>query len=371
MERSDAAPEHRFPFADATEVGIEPAWLKPFGPAMQAWVEAGRLVGGELLIVRRGRTVLHEARGWADREVAHPWTGGAICDIRSMTKPLLGTAALMLVHEERLALDAPVAGILPSFDTPASRAITIDQLLTHTAGFPQPGFPRPLRTYDCLREVADDLGRTGPPHPSGEQFRYSDAGSTVLGAVVEAVEGRPLDLVIRDRVLAPLGMADTGMELAADDPRLGRVPVSYRWDGATFTPYRRPGDPPRLPFLPGAGGLWSTAVDYAAFLAWWIGDLRSGTGRLLPRGLATRALAPTPLTRDADPRGSYGQHWWLYSAPHPGAPDAQLAFGHDGSDGTWALAVPALELIVVYLTQSRHGDTVAAMSGLVRRLIEG
>ncbi len=361
----------RFPPIDPTQVGIDPSWLEPFGEAMDSWVEAGRVVGGELLIVRRRRTVLHRMCGWFDRERAVPWRRGAVCDVRSMAKPLLGTAALMLVQEGRLALDTPAASYLPAFDTPASRAIAIDQLLTHTAGFLQPGFPRPLRSYDSLREVADALGRAGPPAPPGERFRYSDAGSAVLGAVVEAVEGRPLDAVIRDRILAPLGMADTGMEPTADDPRLGRVPVSYRKHEAGFSPYRHPGDPPRLPFLPGAGGLWSTAVDYAAFLAAWIDDLTTSGGRLLARERATRALTPTPLTRDADPRGSYGLHWWLYSTPRADAPDAQLAFGHDGSDGTWALAVPDLDLIAVYLTQSRHGDTVAGMSALVRTLIEG
>ena len=189
--------------------------------------------------------------------------------------------------------------------------------------------------------------------------------------MVAELDGRPLEDVLRDRVVRPLGMVDTLASVPADDPRIDRVPVSYRLGGGGFEPYRRPGDPPRLPYLPGGGGLWSTAADYARFLAAWIDDLQAGGGRLLPRELATRALAPTPLTHNADPRGSYGLHWWLYSAPRAGAPDAQLAFGHDGSDGTWALAVPALDLIAVYLTQSRHGDTLAAMSGLVRRLIEG
>lgn len=360
-----------FPPIDPDRVGIDPAWLTPFGRAMGEWVAAGRLVGGELLIVRRGRTVLHECRGWSDRDSGIGWRAGAVCDIRSMAKPVLGTAALMLVAEDRLSLGQPVAGVLPSFEAGRSRDVTVEQLLSHTAGFDQPGFRQPLISYPDLRAAADDLGAAGPPHPPGEGFRYSDAGSSVLGAVVAEVEGRSLEEVLAARVLVPLGMADTAADVGPADPRLGRVPVSYRRGDGGFEPYRRPGDPPRLPFLPGAGGLWSTATDYARFLAAWIGDVRDGAGRLAPRELAIRALSATPPTRDADPRGSYGLHWWLYSEPGPDTPDVQLAFGHDGSDGTWAMAVPDLELIVVYLTQSRYGDTVAEMSGLVRGLIEG
>jgi len=360
-----------FPTADPADVGIESTWLEPFGRAMQEWVDAGRLIGGELLIVRRGRTVLHECRGWFDRGAGVPWRTGAICDLRSMTKPVLGTAALRLVAEGRLSLEQRVADVLPAFDGERSRDITVEMLLTHTAGFGQPGFPAPLRTYPDLASVAADLGASGPHAPPGAHFAYSDAGAAALGAVVEEVTGTSLARALTTRVLRPLGMSDTGSEIVVDDPRLDRVPVSYRRGDGGFVPYRRPEDPPRLPFVPGAGGLWSTAVDYARFLEAWCLDVRDGAGRLLPRDLAARALSSTRLTREADPRGSYGLHWWLYSEPRPDAPDVHLAFGHDGSDGTWAMAVPDLDLIVVYLTQSRYGDTVAAMSGCVRQLIEG
>ncbi len=360
-----------FPTAQPADVGIDPAWLEPFGRAMEGWARAGRVVGGEVLIVRHGRTVLHRTSGWFDREAQRPWRKGAICDIRSMTKPLLGTAALMLVAEDRLSSDQAVASLLPSFDNARSRDITVGQLLTHTAGFDQPGYRQRLVSYPNLRGAADDLGAAGPPHPPGSRFRYSDAGSSVLGAVVQEVTGQPLEEVLAERVLDPLGMADTLPGVGAGDLRLARVPVSYRLGDGGFAPYRHPGDPPRLPFLPGAGGLWSTAIDYARFLAAWIEDVRDGAGRFLPRDLANTALTAIPASRDADPRGDYGLHWWLYSAPGPDTPDVHLAFGHDGSDGTWAMATPDLDLIVVYLTQSRHGDTLAAMSGLVRKLIEG
>jgi CubicO group peptidase (beta-lactamase class C family) len=247
----------------------------------------------------------------------------------------------------------------------------VGQLLTHTAGFGHPGHPAHPASYPDLVRLAEDLGATGPDHTPGQRFVYSDAGSAVLGAVVAELDGRRLEDALHERVVRPLDMNDTLAGVPAGDPRIDRVPVSYRLGEDGFEPYRRPTDPPRLPYLPGSGGLCSTAADFARFLSAWADDVRDGTGRLLPRDLAVSAVTPSPGTRDTDPRGSYGQHWWIYSTPHPGAPDAQLAFGHDGSDGTWALAVPALDLIVVYLTQSRHGDTLAAMSGLVRRLIEG
>jgi len=322
-----------------------------------------------LQVIVRRRTVLHEAVGWLDREAGRAMAPNAICDVRSMTKPLLGTVALQLQREGRLDLSDPVARFLPTFARKPCRGITVEHLLRHTAGFDQPGFPGGPRTYPDLRAAADAIGEQGPAWEPGTRFGYSDAGSAVLGALVAEVAGEPLEGVIQRRVLRPLGMADSLWRTDdSDDPRRDRLAAGYKLRGDRFVRYWRSHDPPKLHYVPAAGGLWSTTRDYARFLAAWMDDLAGGE-RLLDRRTAGRALRSIPLTRLPAERGNYGLHWWLYSDPCEGG-GVQLVFGGDGSDGTWAMAAPALDLMVLYFTQSRDGSTLFEVMGHVRRLVD-
>ena len=143
----------------------------------------------------------------------------------------------------------------------------------------------------------------------------------------------------------------------------------YKRRGDRFVRYWAPGESPKLHYVPAAGGLWSTTADYARFLACWMDDI-GGAGRLLDRDSAQQAVTSAPLTRLPTERGNYGLHWWLYSDPCEGD-DVQLVFGGDGSDGTWAMAAPGLDLMVLYFTQSRGGSTQFEVMRHVRRLVEG
>ena len=321
------------------------------------------MVGGEIHVIQARRTVLHHAAGWLDRESGAPWLPGTLCDVRSMAKPVLATAALALAEDGVLSLTDPAARFLPSFDHDASRAITIEQLLRHTAGLDHPGFPASLRSYPDLRAAADDVGRTGPAVPPGSRFRYSDAGSAVLGAVVAAAAGEPVEAFIQRRILDPLGMTETFAFTPSD---LGsRVASAYKPRGERFARYWRPGGAPKLHFYLAAGGLTTTTTDYARFLAAWMDGGRGAGERLLRGSTVAAALRSVPQTRLPEERGNHGMQWWLYSDPADGE-DVQLVFGSDGSDGTWAMAVPRIDLMVLYFTQSRDGTTVFDAMGLVR-----
>lgn len=331
-------------------------------------MEQGRAVGGEIHVIQSRRTVLHRAAGWLDREAGEPWRPGALCDVRSMAKPVLATAALALAEDGALALAAPAARFLPSFAHGTSRAITVEQLLHHTAGLDHPGFPASLRGYPDLRAAADDVGRRGPAATPGSRFRYSDAGSAVLGAVVAAVAGEPVEAFIQRRILLPLGMTETHVRTPGPSER--GVASAYKPKEGRFVRYWKPGDPPKLHFYPAAGGLTTTTTDYARFLAAWMDGGRFEGGRLLRGHTVAAALRSVPLTRLPAERGNHGMQWWLYSDPGDGE-GIQLVFGSDGSDGTWAMAAPGLDLMVLYFTQSRDGTTVFDAMGMVRELLEG
>jgi CubicO group peptidase (beta-lactamase class C family) len=125
----------------------------------RGWVESEEIVGGVLLVVRRGKLVVHEAFGWADRERGMPMQTDTIFDIASDTKPLTGVAALMLHEEGRLDFDDPVSQHLASWNNDRSNEITNYQLFTHTAGL-----PRSLNSYDSLAEMVDQIGAEGRPN---------------------------------------------------------------------------------------------------------------------------------------------------------------------------------------------------------------
>ena len=129
------AQENSSPFSRSSpeDVGMSSERLRHVVKRVQEWVNNDEIVGAVMLVIRHDKVVLHEAVGWNDREKNIPMEVGNIVQMRSMTKPLTGTAVLMLMEEGRLLLDDKVSQYLPSFDSPRSKDITIFQLLTHCA----------------------------------------------------------------------------------------------------------------------------------------------------------------------------------------------------------------------------------------------
>jgi CubicO group peptidase (beta-lactamase class C family) len=128
-----AAQAEPFPAATPESQGLDPKALAALADTVRGFVEHDEVVGAELLVIKGGHTVLHDAFGWKDREQKAPMVRDTLFCVRSMTKPVAGTAVEMLIEEGKLKLDDPVARYLPSFDTDKARAITIAQLLHHTA----------------------------------------------------------------------------------------------------------------------------------------------------------------------------------------------------------------------------------------------
>ena len=191
--------------------------LKDLAAGVRELVEDDEAVGAEVLVLERRQVVLHEAFGWSDLDRRTPLKPNTIVCVRSMTKPLVGTAIQMLIDDGKLRLSDVASKYLRSFDNDKSRAITIEQLLTHTAGFPLTLIDKPLSSYSGQRAVVDQAGRVGPSGKPGS-FRYSDTDSETLAAIVSEVSGQPVDEFIRRRILEPLGMNDTFCVLGKDSP---------------------------------------------------------------------------------------------------------------------------------------------------------
>jgi CubicO group peptidase (beta-lactamase class C family) len=367
MSGSAAAGETpAFPVATPESQGISAAAVRRVAGEVEEYVKNGTIVGGELLIVKNRRTILHEVYGERDREDRRPMERGTIFNIRSMTKPLTGVAVQMLADEGKLRLDDPVAKYLPGFDNDKSKAIKIEQLLQHRSGLPLTILVVGPYQYSDLQAQAKAIGENGPQFTPGEKFWYSDAGSDAAAAVVEQISGTTIDRFIAERILEPLGMVDSFYlsKATAEDPRKERVASLYVGSPGKWTRFWKPDGAPFYPFAWGSQSLYSTPADYARFLALWMDGGMAGGKRLLSSEAIARILTPvSPLKQLGSdkpyPCGffgmkpHYGQMSMLYAPGESPARTDVTGFGHGGSDGTGAWAFPAEDLIVCYFTQSR------------------
>ncbi|HXV87240.1 MAG TPA: serine hydrolase domain-containing protein [Gemmatimonadales bacterium] len=362
-------PDAGFPPAAPEEVGLSSAALRGTMDSINAWIARERIVGAVLLVIRNGRMAWHQAAGWSDRERGVPLRTDHIVSMRSMTKPLVGMAVMMLVEEGKLAPEDRVSRFLPSFDNERSRDITIFQLLTHTSGITGAIYndqsDPPQIPYATLREAVDAVGAKGPEFPPGTRYSYSDPGSSTLGAVIAQVSGMPAEDFIQRRILDPLGMRDSYLLLPPPDHAMrSRVAATYRREAGRWTRYWDNSQAMLVPFFRASGGLWATSLDYARFMHMMLRKGQAGSVRVLRPATVELALQPhaayvyppdSARTRDR----FYGFHWTVltdrYGPVHP--PFAPGIFEHGGSDGTMAWADPARDLIIIYLTQSRGQNT--------------
>lgn len=263
-------------------------------------VDEKRVPGVVALAANEGAVLYEGAFGQRDIARGPAMTLDTIFRIASMTKPVTSTAAMQLVEAGKIGLDDPVGEILPAlaapqvlegFDAsgtprlrPAKRPITLRRLLTHTSGFgyewANPLLLRYARQTDTPPASSGKLAGLGMPLACdpGERWAYSISTDWV-GRLVEAVSGKTLDVYMRDHILAPLGMDDTGFVLsAAQSARL--VGAHQRQADGTLTPLAIAA-PAEREFFNGGGGLYSTGRDYITFLQMQLNGGRLGGAQIL------------------------------------------------------------------------------------------
>ncbi|MEC9342969.1 MAG: serine hydrolase domain-containing protein [Pseudomonadota bacterium] len=262
----------------------------------QRHVAAGAYPSIEWLVQVDGHEWLRGAAGQADPLSNVPLPGKPIYRLYSMTKPVISAIALMLVEEGRLHLYDPVAAFLPAFGRmeiidadgtlhPAGRVMLVEHLLTHrsglTYGFLQscPAAARYRETrlgssHEPLETMVDTIASLPLAFEPGSQWRYSVA-TDVMARIIEVIEGKPLQQVVDERVIRPLGLADTGF-MVKPEARQRLVPMFGKADldalmvfdegPQQLTPAdvssHYPVDDPG--FARGGYGLYSTIDDYAA-----------------------------------------------------------------------------------------------------------
>lgn len=241
-------------------------------------LSAGIVIGKDLVWAKGYGHVDDERQVPADRHTVY-----SIC---SISKLFTSIATMQLWESDKLSLDVDIGTLLPSLALqragPDAGRITPRGLMSHAAGLPReaslPAWPSATYVAPTRSEIVTTLVSQPPYLSPAERYQYSNLGMVVLGEVVSAVSGRPYAELVAERILAPLGMADTRPTIPTD--LLGvRLPQGH-------SALRRDGTRDRLPvfqpqgLLP-AAGYSSTVADLARFAAWQFRLLRGGGQELL------------------------------------------------------------------------------------------
>lgn len=263
--------------------------LNRIGPVMQKQVDAGIFPGAVTLVAKNGKVIHFQSHGFQDAAKTKAMTKDSLFRLASMTKPIVTVAAMMLVEQGKLKLNDPVTTWLPELkdlkvetpngDVPLTRPIQVHDLMRHTAGLVYGGSTKSDRIkklYADLniesREVditAEDmlknLGQIPLAHQPGTFWEYS-ISVDVLGLLIERVEKKPLDAIVKSLLLEPLKMKDTAWWV--EPGKMSRLAETLDSDGlkqSMLLSYRQSYNPLGKSYFKGGAGLVGTAADYLRF----------------------------------------------------------------------------------------------------------
>jgi CubicO group peptidase (beta-lactamase class C family) len=299
----------------------KPAKASDAGPG--PWADADRaakaIVDGRLspgvsiCVTKHGKVVYDRCAGLANLETATPMTARSVCRIGSITKQFTATAILLLAEDGQLSIDDALSVYLPEF--PRAKDLSLRRMLSHTAGLgnyteePLAQFFKDVRAERTSAEMvawmaaSHDLQHSEP----GTAWRYSNTGYVLLGAVVERASGKSYGDFLDQRIIKPLGLADTGLDHDKDvvahraDGYSPDAKAPSGYDQAAFISMTAPG---------GAGAMRSSTADLCAWHTALFG------GKVLKPASLKAMTTPAVLNN--------GQ---LPSAPGPGGRTAAIRYG--------------------------------------------
>lgn len=272
-----------------------------------------------------------------------------IYDLASLSKLFTSIVAVQLIEQGKLRAGTTVASHLPRFAGRGRDGITVWQLLTHTSGL-RPDPSPPLWTYPARRQRLDAVCAAIPQAPPATVYLYSDLNMIILQLLVEAVTGKPLDVLVREGITGPLAMTDTMYNppaalrhrIAATEYQ--QVPARGLIWGQVHDENAR-----ALGGVAGHAGVFSTAHDLAILCQSLLNGGEHGGGRIL-----AREWVATMLTGHAFPGCGQGLGFELCRPAYMGALAAPGTAGHTGFTGTSLVIDPATASFVILLTNRVH-----------------
>ena len=289
------------PSAAPEDVGLSSQRLNQIDTVLKGGIDKGMIPGAVVLVARKGKIAYFKSFGMRDKEKALPMEKDSIFRAYSMTKPLVGVAAAILLEEGKLLLSDPVAKYVPAFKdvqvavygkdgagklkrtlVKPKAVMTLHHLLTHTSGLTYGwSVPKPfqkeyygvgLKSDWTIAEQCDALARLPLQFHPGEKYMYGRSFD-VMGRVLEVASGIPLDQLLQKRIFEPLGMPDTGFNVKKSN--LNRL-VYMNPKTFLYIDFNKP----RIRFG-GGGDAVSTAMDFARFAQMLLNDGQLDGKRLL------------------------------------------------------------------------------------------
>jgi len=373
---------HSDHFAETPErVGLDPEKLEALFARAEREIRAGLLPSAQVAIARQGKIAAMRTFG----SVTHEGRRAAATDetlyvIFSCSKAITSAAAWLLIEEGKLGLDERVADILPEFGTNGKDAVRVEQLFTHSSGFPH----APFRPRDGWARVRDAFSRWRLNWEPGSRFEYHPTSSMwVIAALVAERSGVEFREFVRTRVAEPLGLPD--LRLGLPRAHHGRLAdIVHAGDALTAEDFRARGWPVppvtevteeavqgfnaadlREVGVPGGGGT-ATAGDLALFYQALLNDGRGPNGPVWKAETvrdARRIRNPEfldPLFRKPANRGL---GIVIGAGPDKvylgfGRTGSDAMFGHLGAGGQIAWADPESGLSFAYLTNGHDRDVI-------------
>ena len=356
-------------------------------------VDAGELSGMVTLVTRHGKLVYSDVYGLQDIATRKPMSADTIFRVFSMTKPITGTAMMILYEEGKWLPDEPLSKYIPEFanlkvfagiDAQGKPILeapvhppTVGELLTHSAGFTYGTFTdtpldklvresNPLGS-GSLKEMIQKLAALPLAYQPGTKWMYS-LSVDVQGYLVEKLSGKSLPDFMRERIFTPLGMKDTAFNVPPEKmSRLATVYESALKDGK-LVPQPHANGVNTVPGLPsGGGGLYSTAGDYLRFAQMLANGGSLGDVRILgPKTvevMRTNHLAPNLRTGEfaigfQRMRAGFGFGYDVAVFDDPaliGVPVGKGTFLWDGAAATFFWVDPTNDIVFVGMIQRRGG----------------
>ncbi len=374
------------PSAQPATVGLSQERLDRIHGLVEKRIAAGEITGAVMLVARKGQIAYVDVQGTQDVETKAPMRRDSVFRLASMTKPVIGTAIMMMLEEGKLRLDDPVSRFIPEFknqqaavlqaaatdDTPlkfysvpAVHDITIKELLTHTSGLSSGPMGQSVVTKEGRRRPEDTLqtylprvARSPLEFQPGERWMYSASdGFDVLARVVEVASGMPLNQFLQQRIFTPLGMTETS-HWPSDD-QMPRLVSAYAFTDGKMVKNQNSMSMSSKVYFAGGGGLVSTVDDYAKFAQMLAnGGELNGERLLSPRTLQLMASVHIPASLPGRNAGEgYGLSVRVIEDAIAGNHRiSDGSFGWSGVYGTHFWVDPKEDLIAVMMIQTPIRD---------------
>ncbi len=280
------------PTSKPEDLGFSTERLGRIHAMVQRHMDLGDISGAVMLVARHGQLAYLDVQGTMDIETKKQMTRDSLFRMASMTKPVIGTAIMMMLEEGKIQLGDPVSKYIPEFKNmkvailqepgqgrekppkfytvPANREITIKDLLTHTSGLSSGPMSQSevakirRQPNEMLADYIPRLGATPLEFQPGTRWQYSPSdGFDVLARIVEIASGTPLNVFLKQRLFEPLDMPDTSHY--PTDAQMPRLVTAYQKTANGLVKNQNSLSMSSKVYFAGGGGLVSTIDDYSHF----------------------------------------------------------------------------------------------------------